>query len=511
MILTEELKKQTIEYFTLLEEPLTLLVNTDNSPKGKELDEFIHEICSLTDKINYKNFNLEYTPSFAIKQQNQENFNIQFAGIPLGHEYSSFILALLQVSGVKPKISNDQINAINQITTPLYFKTYASLSCHNCPDVVQAFNMMSVINPNIHHIMIDGAIFQKEVEQQNIMAVPATILNDEIFLSGKNDLDDILEKLNIRPTEHQNWTDQLFDMVIVGGGPSGVASAIYGARKGLKIGLLTKEIGGQINETSSIENIIGIPYTEGINFVNDLKTHLSKYDNIQIIKHLAVNIQKQENILITLDNQQTITTKTAIISTGAKWRKLNIPGEQRLAKKGVAYCPHCDAPLFKNKNVAVIGGGNSGVEAAIDLAQIANNVTLLEFAPQLKADQILVDRATHDPKIKIITNAKTTEIAGDNQVEKLVYEDLTNNEEQNINLDGVFIQIGLKPNTDWLNNTEIKQNQLGEIIVDEHQKTNIDGIFAAGDCTNSPYKQIIISMGTGATAALAAFDYLIRN
>ena len=510
MILNDELRAQTLEYLKLLEKPICFTVSIDDSPNSQELDSFVKELCSLDERLTYQYQQLEYTPSFTLNQTGQTYNRVTFAGTPLGHEYSSFILALLQVGGRTPKITQQQTKLIQSIQTPLKFKTYVSLTCHNCPDVVQALNTMSVLNPNISHTMIDGAVFQDEVNHLEIMAVPTVYLNDEIFTTGKNDLDTLLEKLGQEDlTAFETFTQKIYDVLIIGGGPAGASSAIYAARKGLKVGVIAKEFGGQVNETKGIENIIGTPYIEGADFAAELTEHMQQYD-IDFIKSMAQTIKPGKPLEVILNNNLTIKSKTVIITTGASWRKLNIPGEQRLTANGVAYCTHCDAPLFKNKKVAVIGGGNSGVEAAIDLAGLASEVTLLEFAPTLKADQVLQDRIQENPKVNIITNAQTVEITGTKKVDGLLYVDRKTNEEHQINLDGVFIQIGLQPNTDWIKDV-VHCNDVGEIITDENGQTNVEGIYAAGDCTNSKFKQIVISMGDGSNAALSAFDYLIRH
>lgn len=511
-MLDSQLKAQTIEYLKMIENPITFTVSLDESDNSRKVDQFIKEICSLApQKLSYVYDSLDITPSFSLNKAGHLSSGIIFAGVPLGHEYNSFILALLQVSGRQPKIDKSLRDKIQQIDEPLHFDTYVSLTCHNCPEVVQTLNILSVLNPNISHTMIDGAFFKDQVEELGIMAVPAVYKNGAEFLNGKATIEDIVTKLGIHNADsYETFENQIYDVTVIGGGPAGITSAIYAARKGIKTAIVVEEFGGQVNETLGIENIIGTKYIEGPDFAKALEGHLREYD-IDIIKGIKVKkLAGAAPFNLVLDNDVSITSKTVIIATGARWRNVNVPGEQELRTKGVAYCPHCDAPLFSNKKVAVIGGGNSGIEAAIDLSQIASNVTVLEFMPELKADEILKARAREKSNISIITNAQTVSIDGTSHVEAIEYKDRETHEVHKIPIDGVFVQIGLTPNTDWLKDF-VECNPRGEIIVDHAGSTNIPGLFAAGDCTNSAYKQIIISMGSGATAALSAFDYLIRH
>lgn len=511
-MLDNQLKAQTTEFLKMLEGNITFTVSLDDSENSQKVDNFIKEICALDSQhLSYTYQKLDIAPAFHIDKDGEAPSGITFAGVPLGHEYNSFILALLQVSGRKPKIDDALIKAIQQIKEPLHFITYVSLTCHNCPDVVQALNILSVLNPNISHTMIDGAMFKQRVEELGIMAVPAVFKNGEEFLSGKASIEEIVAKLGINNTDqYEEFTKQTYDMTIIGGGPAGISSAIYAARKGIKTAIIVEEFGGQVNETLGIENIIGTKYIEGPAFGHALEDHLREYE-IDIIKGQKVTeLTKEAPFTMTLENGVAITSKTVIIATGARWRNINIPGEQELRTKGVAYCPHCDAPLFAGKKVAVIGGGNSGIEAAIDLSHIAKDVTVLEFSSTLKADEILQERAQQQANVSIITNAQTLAIDGTSHVEGLEYQDRQTKENHTIALDGVFVQIGLVPNTEWLKEV-VDCNLRGEIVVDKTGATNIPGIFAAGDCTDSAYKQIIISMGSGATAALGAFDYLMRH
>lgn len=511
-MLDNQLKAQTTEFLKMLESDIRFTVSLDDSEHSQEVDNFIKEICALDDQhLSYTYEKLDLTPAFRIDKADGTQTGIVFAGVPLGHEYNSFILALLQASGRPPKIDEALIKQIQAIDEPLHFDTYVSLTCHNCPEVVQSLNILAVLNPNITHTMIDGAFFKDKVDELGIMAVPAVLKNGEEFLSGKSSLEDIIKKLGIEDTtQYDAFTEKTYDMTVIGGGPAGVAAAIYAARKGIPTAIVVEEFGGQVNETLGIENIIGTKYIEGPELGKALEAHLREYE-IDIIKGQKVaQITKEVPFTLTLENGVQLHSKTAVIATGAHWRDVNVPGEQEFKAKGVAYCPHCDAPLFAGKDVAVIGGGNSGIEAAIDLSNIAKHVTVIEFMPELKADQILQERAHEADNIKIITNAQTTEICGTDHVESIQYKDRATDEIHAIDLDGVFVQIGLVPNTNWVKET-VECNNRGEIMVDKTGATNIPGLYAAGDCTDSAYKQIIISMGSGATAALGAFDYLMRQ
>ena len=453
---------------------------------------------------------LTRTPSFEINRKDAEASGIIFAGLPMGHEFTSFILALLQVGGRAPKIDDNVAQQIKSIDRTLNFETYVSLTCHNCPDVVQALNIMAVLNPKIAHTMIEGSMYQHEVDEKEIMAVPTVLLNGETFDSGRMTIEQIIEKVS-GPMSADEFADkETFDVLVIGGGPAGASSAIYAARKGIKTGMVVETFGGQVLETLGIENVIGTPYVEGPQLMRQVEDHVKQYD-VDIMKgQRAKSIQKNDLIEVELENGAQLKAKTAILSTGARWRAINVPGEKEFKNKGIAYCPHCDGPLFKDKEVVVIGGGNSGIEAAIDLAGLAKHIYVLEFLPELKADQVLQDKLYSLSNVTVITNAATKEITGSSHVEALTYTDRLTNEEHTLNVEGVFILIGLMPNTEWLSGT-VELSDRGEILVDKHGATNVDGIFAAGDCTDSAYKQIIISMGSGATAALGAFDYLIRQ
>ncbi|MFB6468270.1 alkyl hydroperoxide reductase subunit F [Cytobacillus sp. Hz8] len=510
MLLDADIKAQLAQYLQLLEGEILLKVSEGTGDVSRDMMALIDELATMSpEKIKVEKTKLERSPSFSVNRIGEET-GITFAGVPLGHEFTSLVLALLQVSGRAPKVEQKLIDQVKGIKGEYHFETYVSLSCHNCPDVVQALNVMSVLNPGISHTMIDGAAFKDEVESKNIMAVPTVFLNGEPFGSGRMGLEEILSKLGSAPDASEFTNKDPFDVLVVGGGPAGASAAIYAARKGIRTGIVAERFGGQIMDTLGIENFISVKYTEGPKLAAGLEEHVKEY-NVDIMNlQRAKNIEKKDFIEVELENGAVLKSKAVILSTGARWRNVGVPGEAEFKNKGVAYCPHCDGPLFAGKSVAVIGGGNSGIEAAIDLAGVVNHVTVIEFAPELKADSVLQERLYSLPNVTVVKNAQTKEITGTDKVNGITYVDRKTGEEHHVELAGVFVQIGLVPNTDWLGET-IERNRMGEIVVDNHGATSLPGVFAAGDCTNSPYKQIIISMGSGATAALGAFDYLIRN
>lgn len=508
MPLDNEIKSQLIPYLDYIQQPVVLKVSVGSDANSEEMLDFTREISELSDKISIEQATLERTPSFSIDKKNEPS-GITFAGLPLGHEFTSFVMALVQVSGRKPKIEDALIERIKKIDKKLDFTTYVSLSCHNCPDVVQALNIMAILNPGISHTMVEGGAFISEVEANRVMSVPSVRLNGSEFADGRMTIEQILSKLGEAVDNSELNSKAPYDVLVVGGGPAGSAAAIYAARKGIRTGLLTETLGGQVLETLGIENIIGTKYTEGPKFMANVEAHIKEYPVDIISAQRAVRLEKKELIEISLEGGATLSSKTVVLSTGARWINIGVPGEKEFKNKGIAYCPHCDAPLFAGKNVAVIGGGNSGVEAAIDLAGIVKHVTVLEFMPELKADAVLQERLRALKNITIITSAQTTEIAGSEVVERLVYTERGSGKEVVLDVQGVFILVGLIPNTDWLEGT-VERTKRGEIIVDKHGMTNVPGVFAAGDCTDSAYKQIVISIGSGATAALGAFDHLIR-
>jgi len=486
----------------------------------------------MSDKVTLTQEDDARKPSFAVKRgeahsKASQPVGIRFAGIPLGHEFTSLVLALLHTGGLvlallhtgghPMKLEQDKIDQIAAIEGEFDFETYVSLSCHNCPDVVQAMNMMAVINPNITHVMVEGGLYQDEIQEKNIMSVPTMFLNGEMFGAGRMELDEILPKIDIGASAKAAAKineKEPFDVLIVGGGPAGASAAIYAARKGIRTGVVAERFGGQVMDTLAIENFISVKATEGPQLVAALEEHVKEYDVDVMPLQRAASLTKQGDgmIEVGLDNGGTLHSKVVIAATGARWRKLGVPGEAEYQNKGVAYCPHCDGPLFKGKHVAVIGGGNSGVEASIDLAGIVGHVTLLQRGPELKADAVLQDKLRSLSNVTIILNAETTEVTGaDDKVTGLIYNDTAAGESKTVALEGVFIQIGLVPNTDWLQDSGVALSAYKEIETNSHGATNVDGVFAAGDVTTIPYKQIVIAMGEGSKAALGAFDYLIRQ
>lgn len=508
-MLDSDIKSQLNQYLQLMEGDVLIKVSAGEDDVSKNMLELVNELATMSSKIKVERTQLNRTPSFSVNRAGEDT-GVTFAGIPLGHEFTSLVLALLQVSGRAPKVEEKVINEIKNIKGEYHFETYISLSCQVCPEVVQALNLMSVVNHGITHTMIDGASFKEEVESKEIMAVPSVYLNGEFFGSGLMTVEEILSKLGSKPDASEFNNKEPYDVLVVGGGPAGASAAIYAARKGIRTGILAERFGGQVLDTMSIENFISVKYTEGPKLAASLEEHVREY-NVDIMKaQRAKGLQKKEFIEVELENGAVLKSKAVILSTGARWRNVGVPGEAEFKNKGVAYCPHCDGPLFAGKDVAVIGGGNSGIEAAIDLAGIVKHVTVLEFMPELKADEVLQKRLYSLPNVTVYKNVQTKEITGTNKVDGITFVHRDTGKEEHVELQGVFVQIGLVPNTDWLGDS-VERSRFGEIIVDSHGATNVSGVFAAGDCTNSPYKQIIISMGSGATAALGAFDYMIRN
>lgn len=513
-MLDANLKKQLDTYLQNIAKPIEISVSVDDSPKGKELHELAVEIAEMSSKIGLVAVDNKRTPSMGVAEAGQSP-RVRFAGIPMGHEFTSLVLALLQAGGHPSKADPALLDQIRNLEGEYHFETYISLSCQNCPDVVQALNLMATLNPNISHVMIDGALFQDEVESRQIMAVPTVFLNGEHFGQGRMTLAEIVNKVDSgaakRKAAELNEKEP-YEVLIVGGGPAGAAAAIYAARKGIRTGLVAERFGGQVMDTVGIENFISVPYTEGPKLVASLEQHVKEYDIDVITEQTAAKLTTDDMIEITLESGATLSSRSVILATGARWREMNVPGEQEYRGKGVAYCPHCDGPLFKGKRVAVIGGGNSGIEAAIDLAGIVEHVTVLEFSDTLRADEVLQRKARSLPNVKIIKNAATTEVRGDgNKVVGLTYTDRVSGESADVDVAGIFVQIGLVPNTDWLKDSGINLTRFGEIEIDARGATSLPGVFAAGDVTTVPFKQIVISMGAGATASLAAFDHLIRT
>ena len=514
MALDTKIKEQLKEHLAKVSDDIEIYANAGDDETSLKMIDLLNEIKELSPHISLKRSELSKLPSFSINRPG-ENTGIVFAGIPVGHEFTSLILAILQVGGYPLKISNHLIDQIKEIEGHFDFETYISLSCHNCPDVVQALNLLALLNPNISHTMIDGALFQDEVSSKNIMSVPTILLNSEKFGQGRMELEEIINKIDSSAKEKsaQKLNKQKpFDVLIVGGGPAGASAAVYSARKGIRTGIIAERFGGQVMDTLGIENFISVKVTEGPKLVSALEEHVKEYE-VDIF-----NLQKANKIYknggphfeVELESGAKLESKSIILATGARWKELGIPGEKEFKGKGVAYCPHCDGPLFKGKNVVVVGGGNSGIEAAIDLAGIVGHVTVIEFQNSLKADQVLVNKLNSLSNVDVVLNAQVKEIFGDDKAKGVHYMNRSTNENHTISAEGIFVQIGLVPNTEWLKNT-IDLNEYGEIKVNYKGETSLPGVFAAGDVTTTPYKQIIIAMGDGSKAALGAFDHLIRH
>ncbi|MCS2608934.1 alkyl hydroperoxide reductase subunit F [Halomonas dongshanensis] len=518
-MLDANLKNQLKAYLEKVTQPFELVASLDDGAKSRELLQLLEDIASLSDKITLKSDgNDSRVPSFAINRPGEAT-GVVFAGIPMGHEFTSLVLALLQVGGHPPKTAQETLDQIKALDGEMRFETYYSLSCQNCPDVVQALNLMAIFNPNVHHVAIDGALFQDEVEAREIMSVPSIYLNGKPFDQGRMTLEQILAKVDTGAAERdaKKLSEKAaFDTLVIGGGPAGAAAAIYSARKGINTGVAAERFGGQVSDTLGIENFISVSHTEGPKLVAALEQHVNDYevDVMNLQRAVAFKAAEVEGGLheVTFASGATLKSKTLVLATGARWREMNVPGEQEYRNKGVAYCPHCDGPLFKGKRVAVIGGGNSGVEAAIDLAGIVAHVTLVEFMGEMRADAVLQKKLKSLSNVDVILNAQTTEVTGDgSRVNGLTYKDRNTDEVTTLPLEGIFVQIGLVPNTEWLKESPIEMSPRGEIITDAHGMTSVPGVFAAGDVTTVPYKQIVIAMGEGAKASLGAFDYLIRN
>ena len=516
-MLDDTLKAQLQQYLALLRQPIRLIASLDDSETGTDMKSLLETIVGLSDKVTLDTTgNDARKPSFVVAREG-ETQGVRFAGLPLGHEFTSLVLALLWTGGHPPKVEPEVIDSIKALDGDFSFEVYMSLTCHNCPDVVQALSLMAIFNPKVKTVVIEGGAFQKEVEERQIMAVPMVFLNGQVFGSGRMSVEEIVAKLDTgaatREAAKLDAKDP-YEVLIVGGGPAGAAAAVYAARKGIRVGVAAERFGGQTNDTMAIENYISVLETDGPKFAAALEAQVRHY-GVDIM-----NLQRADKLIpagadglvqVQMENGATLKAKTVILSTGARWRNVNVPGESEYKNKGVAYCPHCDGPLFKGKRTAVIGGGNSGIEAAIDLAGIVEHVTVIEFAEQLKADAVLVNKLNSLPNVTVHTNAQTTEITGDgSKVNGIRYKDRATGTEHHVELAGVFVQIGLVPNTEFLKGT-VELSKFGEIVVDAKGHTNVPGVFAAGDCTTVPYKQIVIAAGEGAKAALSAFDHLIRS
>jgi alkyl hydroperoxide reductase subunit F len=536
-MLDTTLKAQLKAYLDRITLPVELIASLDDRPASAQMRELLEEIATLNAQVSVRlDGDHARRPSFAVRRVGSQS-ELRFAAVPLGHEFTSLVLALLQAGGHPPKVEAEVIAQIRAIDPGegrvLRFETWMSLSCHNCPDVVQALNLMAVLNPRIQHVAIDGALFRDEVDARQILAVPMVFLNGEPFGSGRMTLEEIVRKVErafdsgAAAREAQRLAEQdTFDMLVVGGGPAGAAAAVYAARKGIRTGVVAERFGGQTLDTMGIENFISVPQTDGPKFAAALEAHARAYDvvlmngqRVQALEpaaqlkgdpNIEPNGERGGEITLRLEGGATLKARSVVLATGARWRQVGVPGETEYRNKGVAYCPHCDGPLFKGRRVAVIGGGNSGVEAAIDLAGIVAHVTLLEFGEQLRADAVLVTRLKSLPNVTILTQAQTTEIAGDGQkVNGLRYTDRATGQSHLVPLEGVFVQIGLVPNTEWLQGT-VDLARGGEIAIDARCATSVPGVFAAGDATTVPFKQIVIAAGEGAKAALSAFDHLMR-
>ncbi len=517
-MLDDAIRTQLREHFTRITVPVELVSSLDDGPKSTELAELLDGLAELSDRITVRRADDDRRrPSFAIVRTGTD-VQVRFAGIPGGHEFTSLVLAILQVGGHPGAISDDVAEQVRALEGEFEFETYMSLSCQNCPDVVQALNLMSVLNPRIRHTAIDGALFADEVEERGVKSVPMVFLDGEFFESGRMDLEQILGRLDSGAEARAAAAvaeEAPFDVLVVGGGPAGASAAIYAARKGIRTGIVTERFGGQVLDTMGIENFISVPYTEGPKLVTALEQHVLSYDVTVINRQQALRLvpaaDESGMHVVELASGASLRARSVVLSTGARWRTLGVPGEDDYRNKGVTFCPHCDGPLFKGKRVAVIGGGNSGIEAAIDLGGIVGHVTVVEFDDQLRADEVLQRRLHSMDNTEVVLGAATTEVVGDGSaVTGIRYQDRATSEVHQVDLDGVFVQIGLLPNTEWLDGT-VELSPRGEVVVDERGQTSVPGVFAAGDCTTVPYKQIVISMGAGATAALSAFDHLIRS
>lgn len=513
-MLDASLKAQLASYLQRISQPVEIVASLDGTQASSDMRALLADIAEASPLVTVSETQggPHRTPSFSVNRPG-ENHGPRFAGLPMGHEFTSLVLALLQVGGYPPKVEQALLEQIRALDGDFEFEVYVSLTCHNCPDVVQALNLMAVQNPRIKATMIEGGLFQDEIAERQVMGVPTVFLNGTMFGSGRMSLEEIVAKIDTSGAEREARklaAKDPFDVLIVGGGPAGAAAAVYAARKGIRTGIASERFGGQVLDTLGIENFISVKETEGPKFALALEEHVRNYDveimNLQRAKALVPG----DLIEVQLENGASLKAKSVVISTGARWRNINVPGEKEFKNKGVAYCPHCDGPLFKGKRVAVIGGGNSGVEAAIDLAGIVAHVTLIEFDTKLRADAVLQRKLASLPNVTTILNAQTTSITGDQKVNGLTYKDRATGEEKRVDLEGVFVQIGLVPNTDWLKGT-VDLSKHGEIVVDAKGQTSVPGVFAAGDATTVPFKQIIIAAGDGAKAALGAFDHLIRS
>lgn len=521
MALDPNLASQLTAYLENLREPIELVAALGDDPKSNELAELLAEIEGMSEKITRRDADgAERVPSFAITRIGDPEVSVSFAGLPMGHEFTSLVLALLQVGGHPSKASQDVIDQIRGLTGEHRFETFFSQSCQNCPDVVQALNLMSVLNPNIEHVSIDGAVFPEEAEQRGVMAVPTVFHNGESFGSGRMELAEIVGKVDelsggdaAAQAAEELSAREPYEVLVVGGGPAGASAAIYAARKGIRTGMVAERFGGQVLDTMAIENLVSVPHTEGPKLAADLERHVDEYEVDLVRSQIAAGLSTGEDGLARVDltSGASLAGRTIVLATGARWRTMGVPGEEEYRNKGVTFCPHCDGPLFKGKSIAVIGGGNSGVEAAIDLAGVVGHVTLVEFLDEMRADDVLQRKLQSLPNVDVRLGTKTTEVVGDGaKVTGIRVEPRDGGESEQLDLEGVFVQIGLLPNTEWLGDA-VELSERGEIVIDGVGRTNRPGVFAAGDCTTEPYKQIVTALGAGSTASLSAFDHLIRT
>ena len=524
MALDPNLASQLTAYLENLREPIELVATLDDGAKSRELDELLAEIEGMSAKITRRTTEGaerdERVPSFAITRTGAPEVSVRFAGIPMGHEFTSLVLALLQVGGHPSKAAQEVLDQIGALEGEHRFETFFSLSCQNCPDVVQALNLMSVLNPNIEHVAIDGAVFPTEAEERGVLAVPTVFRNGELFGSGRMELAEIVAKVDelsggdaaARAAEELSSRDP-YDVLVVGGGPAGASAAIYAARKGIRTAVVADRVGGQVLDTMAIENLVSVPHTEGPKLAADLERHMGEYEIDLVRSQQAAGLSEGEDGLTAVDlaSGAALSGKTVILATGARWRTMGVPGEEEYRNKGVTFCPHCDGPLFKGKDIAVIGGGNSGVEAAIDLAGVVGHVTVVEFLDEMRADEVLQRKLRSLPNVDIRLGTRTTEVLGDgSKVTGITVEPREGGETERLDVEGVFVQIGLLPNTEWLGDS-VELSERGEIVIDSVGRTSLPGVFAAGDCTTEPYKQIVTALGAGSTASLSAFDHLIRT
>ena len=512
-MLDATLLEQLRGHFTKMSRPVQLIAAYDDSETSRQMRELLSELASVSELITLEERDNERAPSFVLSSS-PSGEAVRFAGLPLGHEFTSLVLAILQMGGTPPVVSSQTLDQIAALDEPLVFETFFSQSCQNCPEVVQALNLMAIINPKIRHVAIDGASFREEAESRSVLAVPTVFVNGEPFGSGRMSLDEIVDRLDVgAATARASELDgrEPYDVLVVGAGPAGAAAAIYSARKGIRTALVAERVGGQVNDTMTIENLISVSHTDGPTVVRALEGHVRDYDVDLIEREHAVRLGALEDLTtVELASGAHLKARSVIVATGARWRRMGVPGEEEYLNKGVTFCPHCDGPLFAGKRVAVIGGGNSGVEAAIDLAGVVAHVTLLEFDAHLRADDVLQRKLRSLANVEVLTSAQTLKVTGAAVMDGLDYRDRVSGNEHHLDCDGVFVQIGLTPNTDWLRGA-LDLSERGEVEVDQRGATSRSGVFAAGDCTTVPFKQIVIAMGAGATAALSAFDHLIRT